>query len=70
MTEQKEVYIILFEHRGSDCCLPHAFIYTTKEQAERELPNFGSNEGSTKYCRAIILAEYEAQLCEPDAQPT
>ena len=60
MTEQKEVYLIVYDHPGSDCPLPHAFYFGSLEESEAALGDFVS--GTVTLVRGITVERREVGL--------
>jgi len=58
MTEQKEAYMIVYEHPGDYCHLPHVFYYEDPDAAIAAMANFSSG-GDVLVVRSFILAQRE-----------
>lgn len=60
MTEQKEVYLIIYDHPGSDCCLPHAFYFDSLEESQIALGDFAG--GTVTLIKGITVERREVGL--------
>lgn len=61
MTEQREVYMIVFEHPADDCYQPHVRFYANEAKALEDIASYPTREGRVRFIKGVMVVEYEGE---------
>ena len=62
MTEQKEVFLIIYEGPGDKWHGPHIFFYESAQPALDAIPEYPKHEGKFMYIEGTIVVERQVEL--------